>query len=209
MKIKRFENIDFDENDFDWEDEDPSEPIELSSIKGNNIGTRVRMKRDSRYYYQCLSDFKPIIWGSHLNGHPTDGTVTKNGIFSVTVKWDNEYEDGYPKKDLIVINENVNENINFDDFEWMEENHIENLEDGWYFFLVKFEDFENIMKKLDKEKHYRIYKILKNKGASIYLNVKIDKGKISYCGFNPMSKFGYEFYIDNVYEYMGELKDWL
>jgi len=104
---KLYENIDFDEDDFDWIEEEPiniNKPLSDINLYLDNKyldykileGKKVRLSSTSDYYYQCFH-----------NGKPANGTIIGMvvGYNNWTiVKWDNKSEKrAYPNKELYLL----------------------------------------------------------------------------------------------------------
>jgi len=105
MKLRRFENFDWTDNDFDFEEDAPSKwsefPIYDDLKKYRQlINKTVRIKPHSRYYNDSYStnpkDMDGIIISIDRD------IITQPDVHSINVKWENRQTNVYTKDDLLI-----------------------------------------------------------------------------------------------------------
>jgi len=90
----------FDLEDFDNFDEEEFTFDNIEYILDNNpgllLGRKVKLKKDSEFYFQSDGDYGTIIDFINVNGYPKSGSKE----FKFRIKWNNGHIDSYRLVDL-------------------------------------------------------------------------------------------------------------
>jgi len=207
------ENIDFEE---DWEEEDPD---------GLKVGDKVKINKNSKY----RGNYKKSSWSKTHPFNDEKAIITevsdKDGYQVVKLKRVGVKKEEYPwwKADTlkkITLNESIqlieSEGIDFDDFEWMEEDTSVDITKGKYFWVVeKMPNYKGDNEHINKIIRHARINYDEQGYQKIFVSYELDDYGRNMVGYMCMivddgSKGGgYNYYIDSGFTYLGELSEWI